>query len=182
MRAFIAVDLPESLKNHLSQIQEDLKTCNLECKWMKPESIHLTLKFLGDIDQKQLGQIKTILKQITSNFSCFEVNVDGFGFFPNEKRPRVFFLSTSEQERLKSIVDQLEKELEKIGFPIEDRFRSHLTLARIKSLKNIELLKEKTKDIKMEGKLTVKELVLYKSTLTPRGAIYERIASSPLAA
>jgi len=182
MRAFIAVELPESLKNHLSQIQEDLKTCNLECKWIKPANIHLTLKFLGDIDQKQLGQIKTILKQVASNLSCFEVSIDGFGFFPNEKRPRVFFLSTTNQERLKSIVNQLEEALEKIGFPIEDRFRSHLTLARIKTLKNIELLKEKIKDVKMEGKLTVKELALYKSTLTPSGAIYERIASSPLAA
>jgi len=183
MRAFIAIDLPENLKNKLKLLQEDLKRYDLEVKWVKPENIHLTLKFLGNIDERtQVPRIKDIINRVSSNTRFFEATLEGFGFFPNEKNPRVFFVKITRQGLLKSIANQLEQRLQNLGFPIEGRFSSHLTLARIKNPKNIELLKEKIKDVKLKEILAVKEIILYKSTLTASGPIYERISSSPLAA
>ncbi|MBU1112480.1 MAG: RNA 2',3'-cyclic phosphodiesterase [Candidatus Omnitrophica bacterium] len=176
MRAFIAIDLPENLKNQLAQIQNDLKSCDLDLKWVKPENLHLTLKFLGDIDEKQLLEIKKIIKGIAFNQKTFEVSLEAFGFFPDSRKPRVFFVSTTNQDLLKTIVNRLETGLGKIGFPIEGRFKSHLTLARIKSSKNLETLLQNLKEVSLEGVFTVKEIAVYESRLKPTGPVYEKIA------
>jgi len=175
MRAFLAIKLPEHIIEEISKIQEVLKKCAPNFKWVRPQNTHLTLKFLGNIDEIKLEKTKDIITQTAKDFKSFSADLENFGFFPNEKRPRVFFISTTSEHTLKSIADKLEEKLELIGFEKEGRFKSHITLARIKEQKNINCLKEKLEDIKLKGNFPVEGITLYESTLTPKGAVYDVI-------
>ncbi|MCF7907860.1 MAG: RNA 2',3'-cyclic phosphodiesterase [Candidatus Omnitrophica bacterium] len=180
MRTFIAIDLPENLKTKLSQIQKDLETDNLKFKWVEPDNIHLTLKFLGEIDEDQLLEIKKVVAQTTDQIKTFELTAEGLGFFPNQKNPRIFLTNLKNSEPLRLLVTKLENNLTQLGFPIENKFKAHLTLARIKSQENIDLLIEKTKAIRLKERFSVGKITIYKSNLTASGPIYTIIASSPL--
>jgi 2'-5' RNA ligase len=182
MRTFIAIDLPSQIKEKIVQIQQTFKECDLAFKWVKAEYIHLTLKFLGNIEEKQVAEVKKIITEVAQKNKALKAKFTEFGFFPNEKRPRVFFIATSHEDLLKSIAEELESKLEDIGFLAEHRFKSHLTLARIKSLENIDCLKGKCKEVKLTEEFTINELILFKSILTRSGPIYEKIFTSPLAA
>jgi 2'-5' RNA ligase len=180
MRLFIAIDIPENLREELSRVSAKLKKCDLDVKLVKAENIHLTLKFLGETAEEQIDEIKNIITGIGGQFSKLELATAGFGFFPNENSPRVFFLSTTQEEILRQLAFALEEKLEKIGFPKEDRFSSHLTLARLRSKKSVDCLKEEIKKIAIEEKFVVNEIILYKSILKPAGPVYEKIFSAPL--
>ena len=181
MRAFIGIDLPFKTKDKISKIQEDLKALNLKLKWANSKNIHLTLKFLGNIKELRIPEIKEAINKTTKDLSAFEISLKDFGFFPNQNKPRVFFIETSKANLLKSIADKLEDSLAKIGFEKEGRFKSHITLARIKALDNIALLKDKIETIKLEEKFQIKAVTLYQSTLTPDGPIYKEIYTNNLA-
>jgi 2'-5' RNA ligase len=180
MRLFIAIDISQDLKEKLSRLIAKLKKCDLDAKWVSSTNIHMTLKFLGETQEEQLAEIKNIITAVCVKFSRLELSINGFGFFPHEKSPRVFFISTDNEEILKSISLELEERLESLGFPKESRFRSHLTIARFRSKKNIDCLKKEIKNISIIAKFDVTEIILSKSTLTPQGPIYEKIFSAPL--
>ncbi len=175
MRAFIAFNLPSSVKERLKNIQDLFKKCDLKAKWVEPHNLHLTLKFLGNIKEEKINSIKEILKKIGDQFYKLEVALIDFGFFPSSSNPRVFFVSIDKEEELTLIAQELEKELTSLGFPQEKKFKSHITLARIKEKKNIHLLKEKIKEVKLEDRFTLSEIALFESILTPQGPIYEEI-------
>lgn len=182
MRTFIAIDLTASVREKISNIQNVLKKCDLDAKWVSPENAHITLKFLGWVkDPGQIEKIKKIIKETAIKFKCLDVNLKEFGFFPNERRPRVFFISTDKEDILKNISCELEEKLEKCGFEKEGRFRSHITIARFRSPKNIDALSRELKDIKVKETLPIKEITLFKSTLTKAGPVYEVIFKSTLA-
>jgi 2'-5' RNA ligase len=181
MRAFIAIDLPLQTKEKIAKLQEDLKKCNPDFKWVDPGNIHLTLRFLGNIQESRLGAVKEAIDKAVKGISEFKIVFSAFGFFPNPKRPKVFFIKTTEEKILRSIASNLEDGLEAIGFEKESRFSPHLTLARIKSFKNITGLKERIKDAKLEEEFMIKELILYKSTLTRLGPIYAEVYKKSLA-
>lgn len=181
MRAFIAIDLPQNIKDAIFDVQQNLRACEPACKWVEPANIHMTLKFLGNISTEQFDKIKIIIGQTAQGFKTFNVSLTGFGFFPNERRPRVFYVSTSQKEMLCSIATCLEAKLEQLGFAKDARFKPHLTLARIKEPKNIDYLKKKLATICLEGEFAVNAITLYKSTLTTKGPIYETMARIALA-
>jgi len=180
MRLFIAIDIPEDLKEKLSRVVIRFKKCDLDAKWVNTSSIHMTLKFLGEASEEQLDKIKNTISTTAGNFSKLELNVGGFGFFPNETSPRVFFISTDNEEILRNISLQLEDKLEVLGFAKEGRFKSHLTLARFRSKKNIDCLMNEIKNISVEEKFAVSEIILFKSLLKPAGPIYEKLFSAAL--
>jgi len=182
MRSFIAISLPKEIKETITELEQGFTKCDLAFKWVKPENLHFTLKFLGNIDEEQIIKIKEAIAKVSDKFASFEVSFDSFGFFPHERKPRVFFISTTPEELLKNIAVKLEEELEVLGFEKEGRFKSHITLARIKSLKNINCLKEKVKNIRLDKKFSINEITLYKSTLTKEGPVYEEIFKSNLTA
>ncbi|MBU1133375.1 MAG: RNA 2',3'-cyclic phosphodiesterase [Candidatus Omnitrophica bacterium] len=180
MRVFIAIKLPANIKDELRQIEADLGKCNLAVKWVDPQNMHLTLKFLGKVAEEKIEEIKKIIEDVAAQFNPFVVNFKEFGFFPNERRPRIFFISTDKEDKLKNISVVLEKRLEKIGFKPEFRFKSHITLARFKETKNIDCLKREVENITIEETFPVKEITLVKSTLTKSGPIYEEIFNAQM--
>lgn len=180
MRLFIALDLPQSLKEELSRLTAKLKKYDADTKWVEPQNLHLSFKFLGEVGDDKIKNIEEILITIGKKYKTLELNLEKFGFFPNEKSPRVFFVATDKEEELKKIYSSLEDALQNIGFKKEERFESHITLARFKSLKNIELLKKQIESITIKGKFPVNEITLFKSILKPQGPVYEKIFSAPL--
>lgn len=180
MRAFIAINLPERIKSKIVGFENDLKKCDLAFRWVKPENLHLTLKFLGDISQEQVNKIKEAIAKVSGKFTAFKASVNGFGFFPNARRPRVFFISIDKEELFKSIATELEEELETLGFKKEGKFKSHITLARIKNLRNIECLKTKIKNTQLDEKFSINTITFHESILTKEGPIYGKIFKSNL--
>ena len=177
MRVFVAIDLPEELKNKIGQIQQELKACDLDCKWVKPQNIHLTLKFLGEAEKEEIDEMKQTLKSAAKEFRAFKVSFKEFGFFPQEREPRVLFVSTDNEENLKNIVSALSPQ-ENLPVGRQGKFKSHITLARLKSNKNVDCLKRRIKSIVFTESFEVKDITLFKSKLNAQGPIYEKILTS----
>lgn len=142
--------------------------------------MHLTMKFLGNIEQSKVQKISKLLKNIASDFNSFTIQFSNIGGFPNMQRPRVVWMGIKKgSESLKHLNNKVECELEKIGFEKEKReYKAHLTLGRVKSLKNIPDLTRLINEavLQFQGKIIIDKLMLFQSTLTPKGAIYTPLA------
>lgn len=167
MRAFIAVDFPENIKKEIKKVQDKLP--EYKGKGTELENLHLTLKFLGEIDEGKVEEIKRRLKEI--NLKKFESEIDSLGVF-SEKFIKIIWLHLTNCEKLQEEIDEkLKGLLEK-----EKRFMSHLTIARVKNIKNKKEFLEKLGKIKFLGiKFLVDSFALKKSTLTSSKPIYENL-------
>lgn len=176
IRSFIAVEIPEGVQAQIGQLQQKFKNLQGNIKLVKSENIHLTLKFLGDIDQSQLNKIKEKIDDTAKISKKFEIKICGIGVFPKLDFPRIIWVGIEDDEKhIEKIYQNLEDGLSKIGFEKEKRaFHSHLTIARIKYLKDKVELKKilETTQFIISEQITVNEISLFKSTLTPKGAIY----------
>jgi len=189
MRAFIAIELPQEVKNSLSHLQGKLKAAGADVKWVAPENIHLTLKFLGEIDEKKIDKITYIIEDIAKNISSFYIRVCSLGAFPKINIPRVIWVGIDKGDNeIKEIVRGLEEKIAEAGIPKKDGlFSSHITIGRMKSYLNQERL---VKDLKsMADNLGEENLeflsdsiTLFKSALTSKGPIYEALKEITLKA
>jgi len=180
MRAFIAIELPQQIKDSLSQIQKQLKESGADVKWVGPGNIHLTLKFLGEIDDEKIEKINGIIEDTARDKPSFKMHISSIGAFPKIDYPRVIWVGIDAGDsETKEVVKELEEKIQKIGIPKEERaFSSHITIARTRSALNRDKLVQKLKIISPEfGKedleFKVTKITLFKSTLTPIGPIYE---------
>lgn len=173
VRVFVAIELPEQLKKYLAEVVSVLATSRVDAKWVNAENLHITLSFLGDVDDDRLPEISAVLEKLSKHQNSFSVNVSGFQFFPPRGVPRILFVETDQQERLKWLAEELQGELEKLGYAKEGRFRSHITLARFRAGRNIGKLMQLLEQVKLSGSFSVAALTFYKSTLTASGPIYE---------
>lgn len=184
IRSFIAINLEESLRPHLSWLQDTLRTAGAEVSWVRVENIHLTLKFLGEVTKKRLDVVKEAIKEVTRTGFPFPINLQGLGVFPNLRSPRVVWVGVEEETgELKRLQGDLEKVLSKKGFPKEGRpYTPHLTLGRVRSPKNKEGLVALLEAYKGEslGGMQVKSMELMQSQLFPKGAVYSILESFPL--
>src|SRR3989338_713711 len=122
MRTFIAIELPSEIKNYLAALEDQLKTTRADVKWVKPDNIHLTLKFLGEINDEPLEKIKEILNSVTADKSSFSLRLASLGAFPKTNYPRVIWVGIDNGDKeTKEIAKELERKIEKIGIPAEDR-------------------------------------------------------------
>ena len=179
IRTFIAIELPAAIISRLDSVQQDIKSLRLRAKWVRSENIHLTLKFLGDVDPGDIHQIGTAMSAAAEKFTPFALTVGGVGFFPGIKRPRVIWVGLGGQVRLlKQLQGKLAENMAEIGFPKEKRpFKGHLTLGRIRAPQKPETVRriiEKYSDLGSE-EFTVGGMVLFKSDLKPSGAVYTRL-------
>ena len=184
MRAFIAVELDEKIRENCRRIMNRLMTSDADVKWVKPSNMHLTLKFLGEIDEPQAEEIKEFIREIASEKYFFETGFSGLGFFPNQRKPRVLWLGINKGiEVLKDLADKIDDKSAVIGIEKEERaFSPHLTLGRFRSLKNFdELMKIVEKNREFDaGTMQVEGIHLIQSVLQPAGPVYTKIYTAIL--
>ena len=179
IRTFIALELPASIIALLDTVQQELKSLRLRAKWVRSENIHLTLKFLGDIDPGDVNRIVEAMSAAAEGFTPFTLAVGGVGVFPGIKRPRVIWIGLGGQIRLLiQLQRKLADNLAAIGFPKEKRpFKGHLTLGRIREAVNPNTIRQIIEEYSVLGseEFTVGKVVLFKSDLKPSGAVYTRL-------
>lgn len=188
VRSFIAVELPEEVRTHLADIQRQLKKARTpSVKWVDPHSIHLTLKFLGNVETDKLAAITVAIRQSCEGIPPFSLEITGVGAFPNFNRPRVAWVGIKgELDKLIAIQKKLDALLAPMGFPPEDRpFSAHLTLARVRDdmpPPERQAFGKLLQDTKFEASAVfrVDSVNLMRSQLSPSGAIYTRLDSVKL--
>ena len=172
MRCFIAIDLPQEAKKELAAIQKKLPEAKMNLVAL--DNIHLTLKFLGELNEKQVDGVIGALKSL--KFLKFKAKLSGTGVFPTPSFIRTVWVGVEPKEKLLIIHDALYEALTKVGFVKDKSFENHVTLARVKWIGNkIEFI-DKLKKIKVKPiEFSVDKISLKKSTLTKQGPIYEDI-------
>ena len=177
LRAFLAVDLDDDLKPKIYRIIKQFKEIDTKINYVELDNLHLTLKFFGDIDVEGLDVLEKSIQKVIADFDSFNISLKGCGAFPNKNHIKVIWIGIDEDKLLKDLHDKLDKEFNTLGFDLDKKFSTHLTIGRMKSAKN----KDKVKSLISEfgevsiGEMTVNKISLKKSTLTPSGPIYEDI-------
>ncbi len=178
-RIFIAINLPSEVKQKLSAVIEKLKKINPDyaIKWVKPENLHLTLHFFGELSEEKIPLIEEGIEKIIKKTPSFKLKTGGFGCFPNEQTPRVIFVEVKDMKTIRILIGELEVMLQNLGFPIDTRpWQAHLTLGRIKNR-----IRCKVSGVELESMtFDVKSVELMESTLLPEGPIYSVIKSFAL--
>jgi RNA 2',3'-cyclic 3'-phosphodiesterase len=188
VRSFIAIELPEEVKASLTRLQSRLKFAGRsDVKWVSPNSIHLTLQFLGDVPADKIESIVRAMEEGAKGTAPFKLEIKGLGAFPNLRRVQVVWVGVEgDLETLLLLQKRIETGLVPLGFTPEKRaFSPHLTLARVRetaSLPEREQLGKLISGMEFEssGTIEVTSLSLMRSQLTPSGAIYTQIGSVKL--
>ncbi|MBW2972627.1 RNA 2',3'-cyclic phosphodiesterase [Candidatus Woesearchaeota archaeon] len=169
MRLFIAFEVPDDVSNQLFEVQKRLQFSG---KATKTKTFHLTLKFLGEVDEKKISILKDELSKV--KFAPFEASLSDVGAFPDADNPRVVWVGLEPHDKINEIQRQVDTATQKLGFEQDKKFHPHLTLARIKFVDNRKELKDCIASLKVpEASFTLDSFKLIKSTLTPRGPVYE---------
>lgn len=181
IRTFIAIELPDNVKEFLEDISSRLKKCRADVKWVRTNGIHLTLKFLGYVDTDLVAIIERDLRFVFAEQKPFSLRVLGLGAFPGLARPRVIWVGLNDPERITArLASKVEEVFEPLGFQREKRpLTPHLTLGRVRSNKNCgDLIDAVRQSMDIAGPTFVADhAVLFESILKPTGAEYSVIRS-----
>jgi 2'-5' RNA ligase len=175
MRVFIAIDIPNEIRDRLGAVQEKVRSSTASARWVAPESIHVTLKFIGEMPEKRREDIDQALRGLT--WKSIRVKVRGVGFFPGNRSPRVLWAGL-EAASMEGLAKEIDSRLEHAGFDRERRaFRPHLTLARAKGSRlDKALVTAATPFTETEfGTFTVNQIYLFESTLKAGGSVYTKL-------
>jgi len=189
VRSFVAIDLTgpvrENLAKQISCLAAAIPPGTV--RWVRPESIHLTLKFLGEVSQDGLGQIRELMELVASKRPPFDFHLRGLGCFPDNRRPRVIWVGVSEESgSLAGLQEALESGLERLGYRREGRpFSPHLTLGRVREGAGSGAARAAGECVERSpagdyGDIRVGAIYLMRSDLRPTGAVYSRMAEIPL--
>ena len=175
-RGFIAIEI--NATSSILEFEKEIKKTGADIKLVEPQNIHITLKFLGDIEETLIDKIERIMKDAVKEIKPFTMKLNETGVFPNNNYVRVIWIGIKEAQIIETIVKTIDEHLSKLGFKKEKRgFSPHLTIARVKSAKNKQRLLEtieKYKDVGFSIQ-EVKSIKLMKSDLTSAGPIYTTI-------
>ena len=196
MRIFIGIGLDEGIRGKIARFLEGVSDFAPEARWVRPESLHITLKFIGEQKAEQVEAIIQLLRRVES--SPFEIQVSGCGFFPSAKSPRVFWIGIHSGPQLAELAGSIDMATAELGVPREDRpYSPHLTLARGgtgKSSGSPKRLKSDRPNTTFAvlgkrvaamgqldfGTMAANEFILYQSQLSPGGSKYTKLQSFPL--
>lgn len=190
MRLFVALDIEQSIRERISRFVDGVHNFAPDARWMKPESMHITLKFIGEQPDATLGSIKQALSGATGNTT--DISLRGYGYFPTAKLARVFWAGIEAGPELEALAAAIDEKLSTVGIPKEERvFSPHLTLARgggasgsprrsrqDRRNHTFHLLQEKLAALPTPefGTMTPREFFLYQSQLSPKGSKYTKLA------
>lgn len=189
IRAFIAIDLPDHIRHGLGEQIRRLRQAmpDTPIRWVRPEAIHLTLRFLGDTDLELVAGLKQGLASLGRANGGFPIKVGGIGCFPNGRRPRVVWIGVEEKTgALTELQRSVEAFCRELGYPPERReFSPHLTLGRVRRGGETQTGVKLGRFIEMDrstslGEAPVEEVILFESLLRPEGAVYRRLATARL--
>lgn len=174
VRCFIGIFVPEDLKEKISNIQKSIKKLDIVCKFVEMENLHICLSFLGEVDNSEIQKISDKLDGICSRYKKFDVNISGLKMIPSENYIRVLALDVS-NEILTTISKNVKNE---IGGDVKP---PHLTLCRVKSIKNREKFKQAINEINFDvGSFTLNSIQLIKSELKRTGPVYTSLHEGKL--
>jgi 2'-5' RNA ligase len=176
MRAFIAIDVSESVLAEIENLVTGWRSRLRGARWVRVGNLHLTLRFLGETSEATLEKLSDSMAEIAAEFSPFHLNFDQVGYFPSARRPRVFWLGvTDPPSTLLDLQKQIETESRRLGFEPENRpFSPHITLARFRGARPDPVYERLTRDYEDRsfGFSKVEDAVVYQSVLKPEGAEY----------
>ncbi|MCS6815874.1 MAG: RNA 2',3'-cyclic phosphodiesterase [Blastocatellia bacterium] len=183
IRSFVCIDVPQEVKAAIERVQAKLRRLPVEVSWTRPAGVHLTLKFLGEVEEARLGRIGEALDEIARSAAPFELVTGRGGIFPTADRPRVLWIGVrDEQGILRALVAQVEDALAQQGFARETRpFTAHLTIGRVRSERSArELARLFLAEEFPSYRFLVTHLILMRSDLRPEGALYTPLHIAPL--
>lgn len=171
VRAFLAIPLPQSLENELALLIQELRAQSDQIRWARPENLHITLHFFGDITHEILEKATASMLSITGSQKPFRVEVAGLGAFPDLKRPRVIWLGLRPQNQLRQLYLSCQKALSTAGIVSTIRpYTPHLTIGRVRNPRHIVTQASRIIGDSLIGTMTVDRLILFESRLKPGGA------------
>lgn len=189
MRLFVAVNLPGPEQERVMTAAAALRSADLPVRWVEPDALHITLKFLGEVPEPEYDPVAQAVMDVASRHPGFRLELRGAGAFPNARRPAVWWIGVAPSEPLHRLRQDVEDTLSPLGFPTEARpFSPHLTLGRTRRdgagrrggarAPDAEALLQR---VALHSTFTVETLDLMRSHLSPRGARYERVLAAALA-
>ena len=180
IRTFIALELPEEVKKEILEIQRRLVIKDAKIRWVSKENTHLTLKFLGGVEERLIPDIYETINTASKSFNSFQLNLSNVVLFPNKRRPKIIWAGiggrTSELELL---AEKCDSALHRIGFKRENRkFKPHLTIGRIKCLGDAQDLSQRLNDLEVNPiEFEAAKINIIKSDLTSGSAVYTLLNS-----
>jgi 2'-5' RNA ligase len=184
-RVFCAVELPDAvrarLEAHVGRLRKEVP--DTAASWSRVENIHLTLKFFGNVEPKRIARISEAAERAVRQFSTFQIHVGETGVFPRPSRPQVLWIGISDPSgKLTALQEKFEDECASEGFPKEDRaYRPHLTIARLRRPEGARQLADVHLQMQFETiAIELKEIVLFRSELSPKGSKYTVISTADL--
>ena len=188
MRLFVALEIPSAVRENLAALLKELRAKEphseeKRVRWVRPENLHVTLKFIGETPPEKLDAIRAALREVRSDQPA-KLRFRGLGFFPSEKRPRVCWVGVEASPNVEGLANDIDRRLEKIGIPPEKRaFTPHLTLARFEPPGISAELRSAREEMAVAdfGAFRTNEFQLVQSKLKPSGAEYTMLQSFPFA-
>lgn len=183
MRLFVAVNLPHDEKLRLAAVLEQLRAMHAPVRWLDHDTLHITLQFLGEVPETEVPAITAALDRCVPGISPFDVDVSGFGAFPSLSRPRVFWIGVKAPPQLMTLQQNVQRELQRLGFVPEERAWSpHLTIGRTSNNARVDRAQVDRMQASVEYKTVfrVHSVDLMRSHLGRGGARYERIHAAKL--
>jgi RNA 2',3'-cyclic 3'-phosphodiesterase len=190
MRIFVALDIDDSVRARIARFLDGVRGFAPDARWVRPESLHVTLKFIGEKSEEEIEKIESVLETIEAG--AFDMSIRGYGFFPGARAPRVFWIGIEGGAKLTSLAAAVDERLARLDIPKEEHdFNAHLTLARRAGRsgsprreksdspnRSFERLQEKLAVLPTPefGTITSREFFLYRSELSPSGSQYTKLA------
>jgi 2'-5' RNA ligase len=175
IRSFIAIETPPEVRADIARIQDGLRTTNADVRWESVEKFHITLKFLGSVEEPRLNSLADRLEEALGAFASFNMTYQGVGCFPNQHRPRIIWIGAENEDgTLSRLQETIEKVAEEMGFQREERrFHPHITIGRVKGSKNLKALVSELGSASFNPHAaSIKDVLLMKSDLKPTGSVY----------